>query len=73
MGMVAPSAHHMGSITSATSPNIVKVIQKILRSTVLKSSEARTCTRRANTIRPYELDFFADRLAVDRLRDPPEW
>jgi hypothetical protein len=34
MGMVAPSAHHIGSTKSATKPKIVKVIQKIFRSTL---------------------------------------
>jgi hypothetical protein len=33
--MVAPSAHHIGNTKSASKPNIVKVIQKILRSTAL--------------------------------------
>jgi hypothetical protein len=42
MGMVAPSAHHSGSTKSATKPNSVKVIQKIFRSTALKSTGART-------------------------------
>jgi hypothetical protein len=36
MGMVAPSAHHSGSTRSATKPSIVKMIQKILRSTAPK-------------------------------------
>ena len=44
MGIVAPSAHHSGSTRSATSPNIVKVIQKILRSTVLKCSAETYCS-----------------------------
>jgi hypothetical protein len=40
MGIVAPSAHHSGSTKSATNPSIVKVIQKILRSTALKCNGA---------------------------------
>ena len=40
MGIVAPRAHHNGSTRSATNPSIVNVIQKILRSTALKSSGA---------------------------------
>jgi len=30
--MVAANAHHSGNITSASSPNTVKLIQNILRS-----------------------------------------
>jgi len=44
MGIVAPRAHHSGSTTSATNPSIVKVIQKILRSTVLKCSARLYCS-----------------------------
>jgi hypothetical protein len=45
--MVAPSAHHSGSMKSATKPNNAKVTQKIFRSTVLKSigAKARTIPR----------------------------
>ncbi len=44
MGMVAPSAHHMGRTTSAKSPNIVKTIQKIFRSTALLAANFQTVT-----------------------------
>ena len=44
MGKVAPSAHHSGSTRSATNPSIVKVIQKILRSTALKCNARLYCS-----------------------------
>ena len=40
IGIVAPSAHHRGSMTSANRPSAVKVIQKTLRSTQLFYSGA---------------------------------
>jgi hypothetical protein len=39
MGIIAPSAHHSGSMQSAIKLKSVKVVQKIFRCTALKSNE----------------------------------
>ena len=52
MGIVAPSAHHMGSAKSASRPNIVKMIQKIFRSTELLAAHLGVRLQITENLRP---------------------
>ncbi len=57
IGMVAPSAHHIGSTKSAISPNIVKTIQKIFRSTALLAANLGVRLQIAENLRPRQDSF----------------
>ena len=57
MGIVAPSAHHMGSAKSASRPNIVKMIQKIFRSTELLAAHLGVRLQITENLRPRQNPF----------------